>query len=138
MRRSVNKGVRASALLLAAGLGVAACGGDEGGNDAAKEDAAGAIAHIKVFQFQPGRLKVAKGAEVKWINDDDIGHTVTSGTREYAAGDTGDVKATNKDGKFDLILDAKGKEVSHTFNEAGTFHYFCDRHPGMEADVVVT
>lgn len=133
MRRSV----KTAALVLAVGLGAAACGGDEGGD--AAEEAAGApvTAHIKVFQFQPARLKVEKGAVVTWINDDDIGHTVTSGTRKYAAGDSGKIESTNKDGKFDAALEKAGAKATHTFDEAGTFHYFCDRHPGMEADVVV-
>ena len=133
MRRSV----KTAALLLAVGLGAAACGGDDEGDAAEEPAGAPATARIKVFAFQPGRLKVEKGAVVTWINDDDIGHTVTSGTRTYAAGDTGKVESVKKDGKFDHVLDGAGTKATYTFNEAGTFHYFCDRHPGMEADVVV-
>ena len=133
MRRSV----KSAALLLALGLGVAACGGDDEGGAAETPKATEATVNIKVFAFQPGRLKVAKGAVVTWTNNDDIGHTVTSGTRTYAAGDSGNVESTKKDGKFDHALEGAGTKATYTFAEAGTFHYFCDRHPGMEADVVV-
>jgi plastocyanin len=113
-----------------------ACGNDSPSANSA--DDAGTVAHIKVFAFSPNPLKVAAGAKVTWVNDDDITHTVTSGRRTYAPGDTGSVTATEKSGLFDIVLDGPGKRGSHTFAEAGTFHYFCDRHPGMEADVVVS
>lgn len=117
------------------GLGLSACGGDD---KAAEPPAAGATAHIKVFQFQPSPLKVKAGTTVTWVNDDDIGHTVTSGTREYAPGDSGKVAAVHKDGLFDTPLDGAGRKATYTFDKAGKFHYFCDRHPGMEADVEVS
>jgi plastocyanin len=117
-------------------VGLSACGGDE--PTASKNaEAAGATVHIKVFQFRPDRLKVKVGATVTWVNDDDIEHTVTSGTRQYEPGDTGKITATQKDGLFDTPLPGAGKKTTHTFAKAGTFHYFCDRHPGMEADVEV-
>jgi plastocyanin len=117
------------------GLGLAGCGGD--GGSASKADTAGVTAHIKVFSFRPDPLKVKAGTAVTWINDDDIAHTVTSGTREYAPGDTGKIVATKKDGLFDNALDGQGKKAAFTFTKAGAFHYFCDRHPGMESDVIV-
>ncbi|HZQ27948.1 MAG TPA: plastocyanin/azurin family copper-binding protein [Acidimicrobiales bacterium] len=98
---------------------------------------AGVQAEIKVFAFLPNPLKVAKGVTVTWTNQDDITHTVTSGKRDYAPGDTGKVTAEHRDGLFDFTLDGKGKAAKFTFTNAGTFHYFCSRHPGMEADVVV-
>jgi plastocyanin len=73
-----------------------------------------------------------------WVNDDDIAHTVTSGKRTYEPGDTGKIAAVEKDGLFDMALDGQGKKGSYTFEKAGTFRYFCDRHPGMDAEVVVT
>lgn len=116
--------------------GSAACSDDGGSSSAAKD--AGTIARIKVFAFRPNPLKVPVGTKVTWVNDDDIAHTVTSGKRTYAPGDTGTVTSTEKDGRFDLALDEQGDRASHTFRQTGTFHYFCDRHPGMEADVIVS
>jgi plastocyanin len=131
---------RAVALGLSGVLGavaLSACGGDEP-SASKKAETAEATAHIKVFQFRPDRLKVKVGTTVTWINDDDIEHTVTSGTRQYEPGDTGKVSATQKDGLFDMTLPGAAKKATHTFAKAGTFHYFCDRHPGMEANVEVS
>lgn len=100
------------------------------------EDTAKKVA-ISVFQFAPKTVTVKVGEKITWTNEDDILHTVTSGTRTYDPGDSGKVTATTKDGMFDLPLDGKGKSASFTFAKAGTFHYFCDRHPGMEADITV-
>jgi plastocyanin len=118
-------------------LGAApACGG--GGRKSATEAAAPVTVRIKVFAFTPNPVTVNRGTTVTWVNDDDITHTVTSGTRDYAPGDTGRVVATHKDAMFDQSLDGAGKRYSFRFAKEGTFHYFCDRHPGMEADVKVS
>jgi plastocyanin len=123
-------------------LFVAACGGS-GGSSAAKDTPtttapAGTSVVIDTFMFSPKTLHVKVGDTVRWTNHDDILHTVTSGTREYEPGDSGHVTATHKDGLFDMQMDGKGATGTHTFTKAGTFHYFCDRHPGMEADVEVS
>ena len=87
--------------------------------------AAGNAVTIKTFAFNPNPAKVKVGDEVTWTNDDQILHTVTSGTRAKKTGD------------FDGQLDGPGKTFSHTFATAGTFEYHCSRHPGMDAKVVV-
>lgn len=124
-----------------AGVGVAGCGGSDSTSDAAPAASAPKAAEkavsIETFQFAPKALTVAVGDTVTWKNGDSILHTVTSGTRTYDPGDSGKVTASAKDGRFDMELPDKGASASHTFKEAGTFHYFCDRHPGMEADVTV-
>lgn len=125
-------------------LFVAACGSSSDGASAAKETstsasaAAGTSVVIDTFMFSPKTLHVKVGDTVTWTNHDDILHTVTSGTREYEPGDSGHVTATHKDGMFDMQMNGKGATGKHTFTNAGTFHYFCDRHPGMEADIEVS
>jgi plastocyanin len=93
---------------------------------------------IKTFQFDPETIEVEVGDTVTWTNGDAIVHTVTSGTREYDPNDSGRVTKTTKSGQFDEELDGKGSTAQATFDEPGTYHYFCDRHPGMEADVEVS
>jgi plastocyanin len=130
--------------LVAGSMLVAACGGgsdataDDGTDTSADVATASRSVAIDTFMFAPKTLHVKVGDTVKWTNKDDILHTVTSGTREYEAGDSGHVTATHKSGAFDMQLDGKGATAKHTFTEAGTFHYFCDRHPGMEADIEVS
>ena len=124
-------------------LFVAACGSSSGGASSAKHAStsaasAGTSVVIDTFMFSPKTLHVKVGDTVTWTNHDNILHTVTSGTREYEPGDSGHVTATHKDGVFDMQMDGKGATGRHTFTKAGTYHYFCDRHPGMEADIEVS
>lgn len=141
-----NRRALAVGLLAAIGL-TGACGGGNSDSDSAgapasanasgtSEDAGRKVA-ISVFQFAPKTVTLKVGERITWTNEDDILHTVTSGTRTYDPADSGKVTATSKDGMFDLPMDGRGKSASFTFTKAGTFHYFCDRHPGMEADVTV-
>ncbi len=115
----------AAATLVAATLGVTGCGGDaaeENGDAAAQRNAV----TVKTFMFEPDPIRVESGTRVRWTNQDQTVHTVTSGSREQP------------DGRFDGEL-AAGAELSHTFDEPGTYRYFCSRHsgPGMEGEVVV-
>lgn len=80
---------------------------------------------IKTFQFQPGRLEVKTGAKITWTNQDEVLHTVTSGTPE------------TRDGRFGSPLDGKGATTSVTFTEPGTYPYFCERHQSMQGEIRV-
>lgn len=80
---------------------------------------------IKTFQFNPGRLEVKTGTKITWTNQDEIVHTVTSGTPE------------TRDGRFGSPLDGKGATTSVTFTEPGTYSYFCERHQSMQGEIRV-
>lgn len=86
--------------------------------------AGGASVSIKGLAFNPATLEVAKGTKVVWTNNDTTAHTVTSGA------------ARTKDGKFDQRVEP-GASFTFTFNDAGTFGYFCSIHSSMTATVVV-
>jgi plastocyanin len=106
--------------------GVVALGlvfGDVG--PARPQAAAVASAAIRVFQFQPGALEVRAGTRVTWTNQDDITHTVTSGT------------PGSPDGRFEVRLDGKGSSGAATFTDPGVYPYFCARHQSMRGEVVV-
>ena len=77
--------------------------------------------------FIPSMVTIDVGGEVTWENDDTAAHTVTSGT-----------PAGGPDGHFDSSLVMAGSSFSHTFDEAGTFDYFCMVHPWMQGMVMVT
>jgi len=78
--------------------------------------------------FDPGTLNVAQGTSVTWTNGDNTAHTVTSG--KYGDNNNGTV--------FDTGYPFKPKQTfSHTFNDAGTFDYFCSVHPWMAGQVIV-
>jgi len=82
--------------------------------------AAGNDVSIDNFSFTPATLTVSVGAEVKWINHDDVPHTVVSTDQSFKS------KALDTDESF-----------SFTFTKAGTYEYFCSVHPKMTAKVVV-
>jgi amicyanin len=75
---------------------------------------------IDDFAFSPPSLTVKVGMAVTWQNKDDIPHTVASKTRVFKS------KALDTNDSF-----------SFTFNEAGTYEYFCSLHPHMTGTIVV-
>lgn len=77
---------------------------------------------IDNFTFGPKDLTIPVGTTVKWVNHDDIPHTVveTSTSRAFRS------KALDTDDSY-----------SFTFASAGTFSYFCSLHPQMTGKIVV-
>jgi plastocyanin len=104
------------------------------------EDEASAATDVDIsaFVYQPTTLKIAVGTTVRWINDDAILHTATSGKqlRQGVPGVSED-KPARPDGAFDLDLDGKGSSASFTFDEPGTYGYFCRVHAAMTGRIVV-
>lgn len=70
--------------------------------------------------FLPYEKTVAIGATVTWNNDDTAAHTVTSGS-----------PSDGPDGLFDSSIFMAGSTFEFTFNEAGSYDYFCMVHPWM-------
>jgi plastocyanin len=77
-------------------------------------------AEIKGFAFQPKSLEVPVGTTVTWTNDDAIQHSVTA-----------------SDNSFDSGFFTQGGTFSHTFDEPGTYAYYCARHGSMLGEVKV-
>lgn len=80
--------------------------------------------------FTPSTLTVPVGTTALWQNDDALMHTVTSGSSNGTTG--------TPDGVFDSGNLEPGASWSHTFDEVGTFPYYCTPHPWMIATVEVT
>ena len=85
----------------------------------AAQDATNVIT-IDNFTFTPKELTVAVGTTVKWVNHDDIPHTVVEKKVSFRS------KALDTDDSY-----------SFTFTSAGTFDYFCGLHPHMVGQVIV-
>jgi plastocyanin len=89
--------------------------------DTDSEDMAqGNAVTIEDFAFTPETITVKKGTTVTWTNNDSMEHTVTG-----------------NDGGPDSELFGQGEEYSYTFDEVGTFTYFCKPHPNMTGTVIV-
>ena len=76
--------------------------------------------------YLPYEAIVATGTTVTWSNDDTAAHTVTSGS--ISAGTTG---------VFDSGLFMSGATFEFTFEDAGTYDYFCMVHPWMTGIIKV-
>jgi plastocyanin len=76
---------------------------------------------ISNFTFNPGTVTIQVGDTVTWTNNDTMPHTAT---------------ATDDPATFDGGMQP-GESFSFTFDEEGTFDYFCEIHPQMEGTVVV-
>jgi plastocyanin len=115
-------------------LPLASCGGSDG--DAATADAAaGTTVHLKLLQFTPSTLTVAAGTKVRFVNDEVITHTVTTGS--YTVGDNSFRAAEKPDGKLNTTLQGKGDATTYTFAAPGTYQYFCAIHKAMQGQIVV-
>ena len=77
--------------------------------------------------FIPYEVSIGVGDELSWYNDDTAAHTVTSGS-----------PSDGPDGMFDSGIFMAETTFSHTFDEAGTFDYFCMVHPWMKGIVQVS
>src|SRR5919204_1574579 len=71
--------------------------------------------------FDPTSLTIAVGDTVTWTNNGQVAHTVTA-----------------NGGSFDSGTLNSGRSFTHTFNQAGTFPYFCQFHAGMKGTITVT
>ena len=80
----------------------------------------GVAVKIDNFTFGPSKLVIARGTTVTWTNGDDIPHTIV---------------ATDKSFKS-RVLDTD-ETFSYTFDNPGTYAYFCSIHPHMMGEVMV-
>ena len=85
----------------------------------AAQDATNVIT-IDNFTFSPKELSVAVGTTVKWVNHDDIPHTIVEKKTTFRS------KALDTDDSY-----------SYTFTSVGDFDYFCGLHPHMVGKVIV-
>ena len=129
-------------LAVVAVLSLAACGSSDGASTAQKgagsspsastagthaghSSGSGSAVEMRLIQYRPKQLEVKAGQEVTWTQKDAGFHTVTSGSVEQAGGGV-----TGKpDGKFRSERLATDETFKFTFDEAGTFTYFCEIHP---------
>lgn len=110
------------ALLLAAPMLLAGCSGPEG--VVPDQDAQGRyVIHLTGDnRFDPAEARVPVGATVVWVVDGGA-HDVHADDGSFSSDDTG---RTDAEG-YPLLLQP-GDEWTHTFDEAGSFPYWCHTH----------
>ncbi len=80
---------------------------------------------IQGMAFSTTNKTISVGTTIKWTNNDAVTHTVTSGV------------PGNPTGVFDSGNIAPGGTFSYTFNQAGTYNYYCKIHTSMRATITV-
>jgi plastocyanin len=82
--------------------------------------------------FSPNPIQTKVGDTIIWTNNDSVPHTVTSGTGP---------NDPNMGKDFDVGIStpiSPGSTFSHKFTTAGEFPYFCQIHPTMVGNVIVS
>lgn len=72
------------------------------------------------YRFKPEAIEVEAGTTVTWTNSDNFTHDV--------------VLLEPKETPLGLV--EPSEEVTHTFEEPGTYHYHCSLHPQQMQGVV--
>lgn len=80
---------------------------------------------IQGMAFSPADRTVSIGTTIKWTNKDNTTHTVTSGVPGAPSG------------LFDSGNIGNNATFSFTFNQAGTFKYYCKIHSSMTGTITV-
>src|SRR5262245_35985866 len=76
---------------------------------------------IAGFAFGPGKLSVAPGKAVTWVNGDDSPHQVTVTSQTQMRGP----------------VMTKGQSYSQAFSTPGVYDYICGLHPSMKGQIEV-
>lgn len=105
----------------------------------AAEGAEPTTVEVVNISYSPETLEIDSGTEVVWTNEDEgVHHTVTSGLpAEDGVPGVSKGKPPKSDGVFDGDLADTSARFRFTFDEPGTYAYFCRVHPSMTGEVVV-
>jgi plastocyanin len=138
MKTSIYRSSLLLAAIALAALVVCAvgCGGDhssdvQSGATTVDDDSGGGVTHeasIIDYDFTPKSITITVGDTVRWTNNGDEAHTVTSG--DPGAADSGAL--------FDSGPIAAGSTYTHQFDAVGDFVYHCEFHPTLMFDAHVT
>lgn len=100
---------------MTSGLVLASCGSSTSyGGGGGCTPTATQVCMVSNLTFSPANRTITHGMTVTWINGDAIQHTATSSSSSTDAFSSGQM--------------AGGATFAHTFNTAGTYHYYCQNH----------
>jgi plastocyanin len=111
----------------------------------AKSGGSGDVEMTASQSFSPESVTISVGESVTWSNSSTEQHTVTAeedslpgGATYFSSGGASTEEAAN-DELGDALI-APGGTFTHTFDEPGTYRYYCIPHrdAGMTGTVVVT
>ena len=112
--------LRFKSIVLVLGLMLVACGGSDDPDPGSGDAADSVTISIDGFAFsEPDTL--APGGTATVTNNDSTTHTWTA-----------------TDGLFDSSGISPGESFEFTFEDAGTYTYFCNIHPNMTGSITVS
>ena len=76
--------------------------------------------------YQPNSSQISVGESVRWVNDDSLPHTLTSGEN------------ATPDRRFNSGILGPAATYEHAFTEADQYSYFCLLHPNQVWTVSVS
>jgi plastocyanin len=109
-----------SLVVAAGGTAATGCRGEDGSATTGAFTAAPSKVAIADFDYDPRAITVHAGTTVTWTNSDDAAHT-----------------ATAEDGSFDTGTLEQGDSETVSFDEPGSYAYYCRFHAFMKATVEV-
>jgi plastocyanin len=125
--------VRAASAILAVAVVVTSCAAPD--PTVGSPRIARATIVIPTYRFEPATLEVARGTIVTWENHDQDQHVLATSPTvaiPFNPDQSYDLSAS----RFVLTLE-RGATASFTFNDAGTYHYYCLVQNTMRGVVVV-
>ncbi len=108
------------AVAVLAGLAFSSGSGDDAAATPTVIDDLAVTIEISDFRFQPPNLSVPAGATVTWVNHDEAPHDSEARAGRWGTG-----------------LLKRDEEHSVTFDQPGTWAYYCTIHPYMTATLTV-
>jgi plastocyanin len=78
--------------------------------------------------YVPDEIAVRPGTTVRWTNDEDVFHTVTS---------TDSAEVLRPSGLFDETVSQVGDTFEFEFATPGTYHYYCQVHAEFMTGMIV-
>jgi plastocyanin len=97
---------------------ILACENDSG--DSNGDEPASNEVWMQNNDFVPLEKTISAGTTVKWINKDNVPHTVTSANGLFSSGNI-----------------SGGGIFEYTFDSAGTYEYTCTLHADMDGTIIV-
>jgi len=113
---------------------VVACGG--GSSSGTSATSGGNTVHMTSNNFAQPSITISKGSNVMLVDDVSVTHIISNGSWQnntpHPAKEPGAPVVSN------LTISTSGQTATiGPFNTAGTFHYYCSVHVGMNLAVVV-
>jgi amicyanin len=90
-------------------------------NNNVNENAVSNEVIIDNMSFKLEEITIKKGQTVTWVNKESLDHNVNS-----------------NDGTFSSGILSRNEKYSFTFNNIGSYEYYCSIHPMMVGKVIVT